>query len=251
MEEKKALEPIASVEENADLPEEPKEVRGATMLTMSDLDLVGVMRRVSSKKQTNFADVEAFINEKTLDGTLDALKALAVEDEQGRIMLYGVSLNFDKDEYDYFLGVESKETPGAGYEALCVEESLYARFAAVGAAPQSVKACWKNIYNDWFGAAPYNHSGAPELEEWELGGARDDENAHINVYVPVKRIIRKPRENRPSILGYVVGGGLGVLVGSVLGSAAGDTRMGVIIGLVAGLVLGGVAKKILESRFKK
>lgn len=233
--------------------EEPSEVRGASILTMSDIDLVGVTKRVSSKKQTNFDDVEAFIAEKRQDGTLEALKALAVPDDEGRCMLYGVSLNFDKDEYDYFLGVESKQTPkpASGLEELCVAQSLYARFTAQGSAPSSVKACWKNIYNDWFGAVPYNHSGAPELEEWEFDAPRGGEDAKISVYVPVKRINIKARQNRPSILGYVVGGGLGVLVGAVLGGAAGDTRVGVMIGLVAGLILGGVAKKILEDRFKK
>ncbi len=258
MEDNNSLEPVAPVEESdvdseAASQGEPKEVRGATMLTMTDLDLVGVTRRVSSKRQTNFADVEAFIDEKLADGTLDALKALSVLDEAGQVKLYGVSLNFDKEEYDYFLGVESKETPKttSGLETITVQESLYARFDVHGAAPQSVKECWKDIYNNWFGAVPYNHSGAPELEEWTLGSARGDENAELKVYVPVKRIIRKSLEKRPSILGYVVGGGLGVLVGSVLGSASGDTRMGVIIGLVAGLVLGGVAKKILEGKFKK
>lgn len=228
-------------------------VKGAVILDMSEIDLVGVKTRVSSKKQTNFEDIEAFIAEKREDGTLDALKQLAVADEEGVVKLYGVAMNFGKDDYDYFVGVETKETPDgeSGFEQLTVAESQYAMFTASGAAPSSIRECWKKIYNEWFGVVPFNSTGAPELEEWDFTSDRSAEDFKLSVYVPVKRIIKSEKKERPSIMGYVVGGGLGVLTGAVIGNAMGDQRTGIMIGLVAGLILGRVGQKILEDRFRK
>lgn len=122
--------------------------------------VVGVRKRVTTKKGANFKVIPAYWDEVMKDGTLSKIMQLPEGECKG---CYGICLNHDpdKEEFDYAIGVQGAKK-GSAFETIHVPGSAYAIFGPVKL--DALRDLWQRIFSEWLPATEYQLTGGPEVE---------------------------------------------------------------------------------------
>lgn len=150
--------------------------------TLSDqpaIRAVGYKRAIRGKLSERQAVADAFWKELETDGRLASL----AEFGNGAPIL-GVSTNFLKDGYDFFVCVETGEEPLDGTEVLDIPGGLFAIFECQHSTPSAVRERWAEIYENWFFRCGYGHLGTAEVEVYTAFGS----DAPCELRAPVKKL---------------------------------------------------------------
>jgi AraC family transcriptional regulator len=147
-------------------------------------EVVGAVKRISTKDGVNFKEVPAFWRQCEADGTNEKICAIAA----GSYM-YGLCLDFreDQTEFEYMIAADAPkgEFPG-GLEKRKVPAATWAVFAAVGPVTEAVQDVTKRIYSEWFPATGYEHDDAPEIEAYPMGDTSSP-GYRCEIWIPVKK----------------------------------------------------------------
>ncbi len=103
--------------------------------------------------------------------------------------LIGVSANSTDSEFDYYIAVtasENKSSDIEGGEIIRIASSSWARFEAVGAAPESIINTFKRIFTEWMPESGYESTNMPCIEVYR----EEDSNSadyKCEILVPVAK----------------------------------------------------------------
>ena len=150
--------------------------------TLSDrppIRAVGYKRAIRGKLSERQAVATAFWKELENDGRLSSL----AEFGDGAPIL-GVSTNFLKDGYDFFVCVETEVEPPEGMEALEIPGGLFAQFQCEHSTTDAVRERWAEIYENWFFRSGYGHLGTAEVEVYTGFGS----GVPCQLRAPVKKL---------------------------------------------------------------
>lgn len=62
-------------------------------------------------------------------------------------------------------------------EARTIPAATWAVFTSVDPMPHSIQKVWQRIFQEWFPASNYDHSGGPELEVYTMGDTHAEDTA--------------------------------------------------------------------------
>ncbi|WP_274364778.1 AraC family transcriptional regulator [Paenibacillus thermotolerans] len=118
-----------------------------------------------------------FWGECSRDGTLAKLTAM-------RSTLLGITMDI-KDDFAYMIACKADgSAPVDGLSLQEIPASTWAIFTSVGPLPQAIQSVFHRVYQEFFPATGYEHSGAPELEVY-LPGDSKTEDYRCEVWIPV------------------------------------------------------------------
>ena len=158
--------------------------------TIGPIRLVGKAVTVSSRNGENFKRVPEFWEEVMKDGSFEKITGCydgtGVLDE-GTI---GACLDFssDQEEFTYMAAVESglEELP-EGIEERLIPSLDWAVFETQGTLPGAIQNMVKKIYNEWFPATGFEHTGGPELEIYLPPDEPGAPCTRFRIMIPVRK----------------------------------------------------------------
>lgn len=99
----------------------------------------------------------------------------------------GVTMNFAQESFQYTIGKRgSIDLVDEGLSMISIPAATWAIFTANGPLPNAIQSVFVQIYQEWFPATGYEHSGAPEIEVY-LPGNSATEDYRCEVWIPVVR----------------------------------------------------------------
>lgn len=144
--------------------------------------VVGKMIRVSSTNAENFRRIPQFWDECYADGSVEKLRALRPD---GALLGICMDMDHQNDEFTYAIAVEGNvSTAEKGLNRSDIPASSWAVFTSTGALPDAIQDVWKRIFEEWFPATGYQHTGGPELEMLPPGDDLADDY-QCEVWIPV------------------------------------------------------------------
>jgi len=216
-----------------------------TILDKPPICAVGFNREIRGKIQERQALAAAFWQELHDDGRILTLESFA----NGSPIL-GVSTNFTKDGFDFYVCTETEAEPPEGMEEIKIDGGLYAVFKCEGATPEAVKNRWTEIYEKWFFRSGYGHRGTAEVEVYKKLG----ENEVCELHAPVKKLDRKapprPSDRARDVFIMVVCALLFMFIGSAFNGANSVPLIFGLIGLLVGVAVNRYLKKRDEDKKK-
>lgn len=144
--------------------------------------VIGKSMEVTTRDGENFRRIPEFWDECNADGTSEQLIELAADNQW-----LGICMNMDmeKEQLSYWIGVEAAAgTDPQGYETAVVPAASWAVFTSAGPLPHTIQNVWERIFQEWFPATGYEHTGGPEFELYPPGDTRADDYV-CEVWVPV------------------------------------------------------------------
>ncbi|MCD1260148.1 AraC family transcriptional regulator [Paenibacillus athensensis] len=144
--------------------------------------VVGRGLTVTCQDGDNLRRIPLFWQECGSDGTVAKLGALSANG-----LLLGLCLDMQpgRDDFTYMIAAEpGQDSPVDGYETRQVPASTWAVFTARGALPHSIQDLMPRIFQEWFPATGYEHSGAPEMEVYPQGDTTA-EDYECEIWIPV------------------------------------------------------------------
>ncbi|MDP1510582.1 GyrI-like domain-containing protein [Paenibacillus ottowii] len=147
--------------------------------------VIGKSIQVTTKNGENLRNIPKFWDQLNGDGTSDRIHALGTGDD-----ILGICLDMKHGEetFSYFIAAEGSEDVAAsnGLEARTIPAATWAVFTSIGPMPQTIQKVWQRIFQEWFPASNYEHSGGPELEVYTMGDAHT-EDYRSEVWIPVTK----------------------------------------------------------------
>ena len=219
-----------------------------TLIDRPAMRAVGFKCMIRGKLQQRQAVAAAFWKELKDDGRLATLGNFG-----GGNPILGVSTNFFKDGYDFYVCVETEAAPPEGMEALEIPGGLFAAFPCESASPDAVRARWAEIYDKWFFRSGYGHLGTAEVEVYP----KLDPQEPCELYAPVKKLEPKPDKRRGAdtrprdVFIMVLCGLLFLLLGSAVSGPSSVPLIFALIGLLVGVGINRYLKKRDEEKSKK
>jgi AraC family transcriptional regulator len=116
------------------------------------------------------------------DGTIAKLTSIGTGEN-----LLGIILDMQpgKGDFTYMIGTQADLTSSVkGFSVSTIPASTWAIFTCVGPLPGSIQSVFGRIFQEWFPATGYEHSGAPELEVYPPGDTMA-EDYRCEVWIPV------------------------------------------------------------------
>lgn len=150
-----------------------------TLAEQEPLRAVGYKLSIRGKMEERQMMAASFWKALEDDKRLDTLKEFG-----GGAPILGVSMNFSKGGYDFYVCVQTQEEPREGMEEVLINGGLFAVFQCESAAPDAVRERWADIYNKWFFRSGYGHLGTAEVEVYSAV----DPEAPCELRVPVKKL---------------------------------------------------------------
>lgn len=99
--------------------------------------------------------------------------------------LLGITMNFGEENFQYTIGkIESDDLQDEGFSVIPIPAATWAIFTSIGPLPHAIQSLFVQIYQEWFPATGYEHSGAAEIEYY-LPGSSAAENYRCEVWIPV------------------------------------------------------------------
>lgn len=116
------------------------------------------------------------------DGTIGKLAEIGAD---GRIL--GITMDLRGDRFTYMIAARADRDVHAAHLArVTIPAATWAIFTSVGPLPGAIQDVFNQIYQEWFPATGYEHSGSPEIEVYFPGnGAAED--YRCEVWIPVVR----------------------------------------------------------------
>ncbi|MEE4564121.1 AraC family transcriptional regulator [Paenibacillus polymyxa] len=147
--------------------------------------VIGKSIQVTTKNGENLREIPKFWDRLNADGTSDRIHALGTGDD-----ILGICLDMKHGEetFSYLIAAEGNEDVAAsnGLEARTIPAATWAVFTSTGPMPHSIQKVWQRIYQEWFPASNYEHSGGPELEVYTMGDAHA-EDYRSEVWIPITK----------------------------------------------------------------
>jgi AraC family transcriptional regulator len=147
-----------------------------------DFTVVGKSIQVTTKDGENLRRIPKFWEECHEDGTVARLCSIGADKA-----LLGICMDIrhDKEQFTYFIAVE--DSTGAQDDGLIsrnIPAATWAVFTSIGPLPGAIQNVWQKIFQEWFPATGYEHTGGPELEVYPAGDTAA-EDYRCEVWIPV------------------------------------------------------------------
>jgi AraC family transcriptional regulator len=152
--------------------------------TREAFTVIGLEKEVTTKDGENSRQIPKLWLESNANGTSDELLKLGVDKD-----LLGIcaNMNHEKETFSYWIAVEvPSETDPEGYASTTIPAASWAVFTSVGPMPDAIQQVWSRIFQEWFPATGYEHTGGPEFELY-LPGRPDAEDYGCEIWVPVTK----------------------------------------------------------------
>lgn len=143
----------------------------------------GPMIRVSTKDGENFRRIPLFWDESYRNGTVDRLRGLRPD---GTLVAVCTDMDHENEQCTYGIAAEGVDAPEEGWTAWDIPPATWAVFTSTGALPGAVQEVWRRIFEEWFPATGYQHTGGPELEVIPPGEDLADDY-RCEVWIPVMK----------------------------------------------------------------
>ncbi|KRF13725.1 AraC family transcriptional regulator [Paenibacillus sp. Soil787] len=152
------------------------------IVNRDEFQVTGKTIRVSLEDGEDMRLIPQFWHACESDGTVERLRALHLD----RILLGICTTDYQREELTYAIAAES-DVPTTDKEqvSLHIPASTWAVFTSTGALPSTIQGVWRRIFEEWFPATSYQHTGGPELEVYLPGDPRSDDYK-CEVWIPVK-----------------------------------------------------------------
>lgn len=155
--------------------------------------VIGKSIQVTCRDGENPLQIPKFWEKSHRDGTIAKLASIGTGEN-----LLGIILDMqpDKGDYTYMIGTETDQTvPEENFTLRTIPASTWAIFTCVGPVPGAIQTMFRRIFQEWFPATGYEHSGAPELEVYPPGDTMA-EDYQCEVWIP---IMKKSTADKPFI----------------------------------------------------
>lgn len=138
-----------------------------TIKEKNSFQVIGLKRSYSYNNDENRRGIPKFWEEVNQNGQADLLSSLNNGELKG---LLGVCVdNPQKEELDYWIGVNSETAANNDCELLEVPAGKWAIFAVHGPMPHSMQKVWRQIYSEWLPTNPYKLGSNVSLEVYNDG----------------------------------------------------------------------------------
>lgn len=216
-----------------------------TLLDKPDIRAVGFKCEIRGKIQERQDLAAAFWKELHDNGRI-----LALENFANGSPILGVSADFSKGGFDFYVCTQTDAEPPEGMEVIEIEGGLFAVFKCEGATPEAVRNRWTEIYEKWFFRSGYGHRGTAEVEVYNKLG----ENETCELHAPVKKLDKKapprPSDRARDVFVMVVCALLFMFIGSAFNGADSVPLIFGLVGLLAGVAVNRYLKKRDEQKQK-
>lgn len=153
------------------------------MENMGEFRLIGWKERVSMENEANFRRIPQFWQETKQSGKVE--KMLPYNDDK-KLFCMGVCAHADAESFDYYIATGSAAPLPAGMDEIVVPAAEYVIFECCGKIPTAMQSVWKRIFTEWFPAASYEFTDAPQLE-WYSAGDMMSDSYRSEIWIPVRR----------------------------------------------------------------
>ncbi|MCM3633393.1 AraC family transcriptional regulator [Paenibacillus camelliae] len=152
--------------------------------------VVGIKNKVTAIKDGEHPGVEQ-VWLSTSDETYNQLKSLSNQDPSGILHVDVGDVGRGNPEYDYYMGVATKEPCPVGFTTLLVPELTWVVFEVkVPWSPDK----WKQIYGEWFPSSGYEQVEGPKIQvgpEIQVGQKQVfTEEKEVELWIPIGKIQR-------------------------------------------------------------
>lgn len=144
--------------------------------------VIGKSIQVTCRDGENPLQIPKFWEKSHRDGTIAKLASIGTGEN-----LLGIILDMqpDKGDYTYMIGTETDQTvPDENFTLRTIPASTWAIFTCVGPVPGALQTMFRRIFQEWFPATGYEHSGAPELEVYPPGDT-GSEDYRSEIWIPI------------------------------------------------------------------
>lgn len=147
-----------------------------------EMRIVGLVRHFKAPENSE-RDVNTFWNELYSAGSHGRIAALADGDIQG---VHGFIRVIDDETVDYTIAAFSEQEVPDGMEASIVPKAKWAVFEGKGSVGIAIEELWRRIYGEWLPSTKYTHAETMEIECFQYGDNKRDEDFRFEIWVPVK-----------------------------------------------------------------
>ncbi|MBM5607790.1 GyrI-like domain-containing protein [Listeria ivanovii] len=147
---------------------------------------IGKKRTFSVKNEGQKEKISQFWQEANENGDINRISELA-EFATIDAILGVCSMNpeqFAKEEMDYYIAIESEQTPPTDMEKIIIPASKWAIFRSVGPMPSAIQEVWQYVFGEWLPSSNYQHGPGPELEVYSEGDTSGPDY-YAEVWIPV------------------------------------------------------------------
>ncbi|RKP51611.1 helix-turn-helix domain-containing protein [Cohnella endophytica] len=147
--------------------------------------VVGSILETTCRDGENMRRIPLFWQQCHQDGTAAKLGAIASGEN-----MYGICLDMkpNHEDFSYMIAVDAAadqaEAP-EGFALRTIPASTWAIFASVGPMPGAIQSLFARIFQEWFPATGYEHSGGPEMEVYPPDGDTTAEDYRCEVWIPI------------------------------------------------------------------
>ncbi|MFA9466454.1 MAG: GyrI-like domain-containing protein [Velocimicrobium sp.] len=146
--------------------------------TKKEFRIVGISEPLETEIEKNFETVPNMWMNAAMNGTIAKLATMM---DGTLVGLLGVSSCNEKNNWRYYIAVESSKPIEDGMEELVVPETTWVIFPGEGN-NQSIQELEKRIITEWLPTSGYEYGNAPDIEVYLNA---DPENAKYEVWIPV------------------------------------------------------------------
>jgi AraC family transcriptional regulator len=144
--------------------------------------VVGKSIQVTCQDNEHSRQISRFWEECHRDGTIAKLGDIGTDED-----LLGIIMDMQpgKEDFSYMIASKADVTSHAeGFNLRTIPATTWAIFTSVGPIPEAIQNVFSRIYQEWFPATRYEHSGEPEMEVYTLGDITA-EDYRCEVWIPI------------------------------------------------------------------
>jgi AraC family transcriptional regulator len=144
--------------------------------------VVGKSVQVTCQDNENLRQIPKFWEECHRNGTTAKLSSIGTDEN-----LLGICMDMQpgKEDFTYMIATKADAvSPAEGFALSTIPASTWAIFTSVGPMPGAIQSVFGRIYQEWFPATGYEHSGAPEMEVYPPGDITA-EGYRCEVWIPI------------------------------------------------------------------
>lgn len=147
-------------------------------------NVIGKTIRTTCQDNQQTRDIPVLWGACHQDGTVAKLASIGKDNN-----VLGITLDMQtgKDEFTYMVASQTEADAASLAEGLAsatIPASTWVVFTSVGPAPSAIQNTFCRIYQEWFPATGYEHSGGPEMEVY-LPGDVMAEDYRCEIWIPI------------------------------------------------------------------
>ncbi|KGE18528.1 AraC family transcriptional regulator [Paenibacillus wynnii] len=146
--------------------------------------VIGKSWEVTCRDGENSRRIPQIWQEVNADGTSDKIMEIG-----GKEDILGICIQMEpaNENFYYWIAAESgSDNDPQGFESTVIPAATWAVFTSTGPMPHAIQNVWKRIYEEWFPATGYEHTGGPDFELYPPGDPGADDY-RCEVWIPVKK----------------------------------------------------------------